>query len=113
MERDPVIVERSERPSHRRAVLHVAFEQIAALLHLPDDVDIVAFQLDHIRDSVSLLLQGDRFEPVPQACEPRSLIAELFADIADDGAVTRRVTWPELDGVGISTRTEGMPNGPA
>lgn len=89
---------RSHRQSRRRAVLHVTSEQLSALLHLPDDVGIAGFQLDHIRDDVSFLLESDRFEPVEAGCEPPRFLAELSTETGDDGTVTVRTMWPQLEG---------------
>lgn len=93
---------RPERQPRRRAVLRVGAEQLAALLNLPADVAIASFELDWMRDSVAFLLEGDRFEPVAECCEPVALVAEMAVDVAEDGTVTRRVTWPGLDGVEIA-----------
>ncbi len=97
---------RSSRPPRRRAVLQVASEQLAALLHLPADVSVAAFQLDHLRDAVALLLESDRFEPVQPGCEPPSLIAEVAVETGDDGAVTTRTLWPGLEGAEVAVRRD-------
>lgn len=95
---------RTERPPRRRAVLHVGSEHLAALLRLPDDVDIVAFALDPLRDSIGFALESERFEPVGECMEPPILAAELAVDY-DDDTVVQRVTWAGLDGAGFTRRT--------
>lgn len=98
---------RTPRPPHRRATLNVTTEQLAALLRLPNDVDVVAFMLDPIRDSVVFGLQSDRFDPVPAGAEPPALQAEQAVVVVDDdGAVTLRVAWPGLEGAGVTIRRE-------
>lgn len=97
---------RTPRPPRRRAILHVSAEQLAALLRLPDDVTIAGFAVEPIRDSVAFLLDSDRFDPVPECAEPPRLFADIAVEVDDDGAATQRVTWPELEGAGITVQHE-------
>jgi hypothetical protein len=91
--------ERTKRPARHRAVIHVASEDLARLLDLPDDVDVATFQVDPIRDCIVFLLESDRFEPVTEGAWPPHFSAQVAVE-AKGGGYTRRVTWPELDEAG-------------
>lgn len=97
---------RGPRPLRRRAVLHVGAEQLAALLRLPNDVDVVAFGLDPVRDAVSFVLQSDRFGEVLECAHPPALVADVAVETCDDGVVIQYVSWPGLGGAGYSVRHE-------
>jgi hypothetical protein len=69
-------------------------------------VTIGGFTLDPLRDSVSFLLDSERFYPVEPGCEPLRLVADVSIEQGDDGAVIRRVTWAALDDAGFEIRHE-------
>lgn len=56
----------------RRAIGFLGASDIERLLDLPEGVHVVAVRDEFLRDGVSLLLEGDMFEPVPEdAVAPR------------------------------------------
>jgi hypothetical protein len=95
---------RTPRAPRRCAILQVGSEELAALLRLPDDVTIGGFALDPLRDSVSFLLDSERFYPVEPGFEPLRLLADVTVEYGDDGSVTQRVTWSALDHAGFEIR---------
>lgn len=90
--------------NRRRAILHVGASDLATLLRLPEDVKIVGYTVDFVRDSVVFRLESDRFEHVQDCAEPPALIASVHVEETADGTFTRRVTWDGLDGAGYETR---------
>lgn len=60
----------------RRAVAFIPEELVWKILGLPEDVRLLGIQGDWSRVGVEVMLESERFEPVPPGCTPPQLRIE-------------------------------------
>lgn len=63
----------------RRALAFLSEQQIAQVLALPEGARVIGVRDDFQRMGVLVMLEGDAYEPVSEACEPPRVPAVLLA----------------------------------
>jgi len=91
----------------RRAKILLSPDRVRAMLHLPDDVEILWIYGNPDPPSIAVIVQGDRFDAIPLDCEaPVIPVAWSGEMVFVDGKPYTRTVWStdERDGAGLSER---------
>lgn len=92
----------------RRAVAFLSEQQIARMLALPEGLRVAGVRDDFVRNGVSVLVEGNALDPVPENVVPPDLLLAML----DSSALAMRAEvsgWDRNEGVNLMVTCPACP----